>query len=290
MRLSLIGAKMCFGSDASLVSDGPEALRSQGLGALLTHRLSLRHPPSWLMIEPLEEPGLPREAQAAHFFRQLEAACRRELSRGNLPIVIGGDQSCSIASLAAASKRAAGQDRSFGALWIDARLDAHTPDSSPTGDLRGMALARLLGYGAADPLEPPALEGSRVCALGARSHEEGEEELLLEAGAKIVWAPLDREESLARLFQEALRFLGRNDELAVSVDLSAIDPMDLPAVDLPEPGGLPLLEFLSAARASARRMREPFCLIEISEYNPSLDPTGSGAETVCEIIAALLGH
>lgn len=288
MRLSLIGARSGLGALDRRVSAGPDELRRQGLAQLLARRVALERAPEWIMVTPMDEPRLPKSARAELFERQLEAVCRRELSRGALPVVIGGDRSCARASLSAAARRSAAARQSFGALWIDARLRAHTAESSPDSPPEDRALADLLGRGSMEA--PRALEGPRLCALGARSHEEGEESLLRAAGAKIIWADPTSPEGLARDFQEALRFLGRSDALAVSVGLGVLDRADMPAAGFEEPNGLRLLELISAARSSARRMREPFCLIEVSDYNPALAPGFQGAQALCELIAAFLGH
>uniref|UniRef100_A0A914RIV4 Arginase n=1 Tax=Parascaris equorum TaxID=6256 RepID=A0A914RIV4_PAREQ len=64
--------------------------------------------------------------------RQLASTVHRWIMLNEHPVVIGGDHSCAIGTWSglAAALRDKGN---IGLIWLDAHLDAHTPDTSETG-------------------------------------------------------------------------------------------------------------------------------------------------------------
>ncbi len=209
------------------------------------------------------------------------ALCAQVVGDGDFPLIIGGDH-----SIAAATWRGVGQalGQAPGLLWIDAHLDAHTPTTSLSGNLHGMPVAALLGYGDSvlSGVSGPALAPARLVLLAGHSYEAPELALLKSLGVTIHLLPDIREHGLAALVDEACRHFG-DLPWGVSLDVDALDPACAPGVSTPVPGGLLPEELLDGIRGICRR---PGCVaFEIAEFNPArdqADQTRRLIESICQ--------
>ena len=73
--------------------------------------------------------------------QRLQDQTAKALEEGFYPIVLGGDHSQAIGSISGMKK--VYPDAKI--VWIDAHIDANTPESSPSGNAHGMPLTYLAG-------------------------------------------------------------------------------------------------------------------------------------------------
>lgn len=280
-EIRLIGAAIGRGAPDARCAQGPAFLEALGLARRLQAAgLSV----AWQ--EMIQEPAGVQDALpvVAHVCRQLAAAVRREAGHG-LPVVIGGDHSCAIGTWSGVTA-AAGQP--IGLLWLDAHLDAHTPQTTPSGALHGMPLACLLGHGAPELVEIARAGGllapQWVCLVGVRSWEPGERALLDALGVRIYFMEEIRRRGLAPVFREALARVGQAPGgYGITLDLDALDPQDAAAVGSPAPGGVRRNELL---RCLAGRSADPqLRALEIAEFNPALPGAAASAGLVIDLLA-----
>jgi arginase len=172
---------------------------------------------------------------------------------------------------------------------MDAHMDAHTPQTTPSGMLHGMPLACLLGNG--DPRlaarESSALDPRRVCLVGVRSFEGGEAALLERLGVRVFLMREVERRGLEKVMDEALA-IARDGTggFGISLDLDALDPRDAPGVGIAVPGGIRGIEL---SRALARLKQDPaLAAFEIAEYNPYRDRQRTTARLIGEIVLSLL--
>jgi ornithine--oxo-acid transaminase len=211
------------------------------------------------------------------------------LARGDdLLVVIGGDHAIAPGTWAGVRQALGGK---LGLIWIDAHLDAHTPQTSHTGNLHGMPLAALLGQGPKAFVqvtgETPILDAATVVVLGVRSFEAEEAALLDRLGVRVVAMDEVRRRGLGQVFAEAVETAARNTAgFGISLDLDVIDPHAAPGVNTPVAHGIQagdLIEALRALRADARLKA-----VEIAEYNPALDSADATLNLLLDLLAALL--
>jgi arginase len=168
-------------------------------------------------------------------------------------------------------------------------MDAHTPETTPSGMLHGMPVACLLGYG--DPrlaaAGPNVLDPGRVCLVGVRSFEDGEAALLARLGVKVIHMQEVRRRGLAAVMAEALAIArGGAAGYGVSLDLDALDPRDAPGVGIAVPGGI---RPAALRQALAHLAHDPSLVaLEIVEYNPYCDRNGMTARVVEDVVGSLL--
>ncbi len=238
----------------------------------------------------------PSPASTADNLKAVHNVCKRLaqrvegiVRRGDIPIVLGGDHSCAVGTWkgAACSLRPRGP---LGLIWIDAHLDAHTPQTSPSGMLHGMPLACLLGCG--DPLltglaDGITLQPQHVCLIGVRSFETGEAALLRKLAVRVFFMHEVARRGFDAVLREALAIVQRGTAgFGVTIDLDAVDPRDAPGVGTPSPGGIRAGELVAALTQLAHH---PGLIgAEIAEYNPSRDRHSATAGLIVDALDAML--
>lgn len=226
---------------------------------------------SWhKMVTPKKGDVKDRCAAIANLNRQLAAAAYSLAQREPFFLSVGGDHSCAIGTW---SGVAAAKKEPIGLLWIDAHMDAHTHETTETGNIHGMPLAALLGYGDARLTQIahpfPKLYPQNTALIGIRSFESGEAELLRRLNVRIFFMDEVKKRGLDVVMKEARDLVTRNTVgYGVSFDLDSIEPSHIQAVGTPEPGGIDPDEMLAAF--SLFKTLPPLAF-ELVEYIPALD-------------------
>ena len=203
----------------------------------------------------------------------LAGQVQRSIEASHRFAVFSGDHSSAVGIWSGARETLAEQE-SLGLIWIDAHMDSHRPETSPSGAYHGMPLACLLGHGPAEltaiNYPAPVLLPQNVVLVGIRSYEAEEHALLSRLGVHIYYIEEIRERGLAVVMREAHgRVTQQSRQFGISIDLDAIDPGDAPGVGSPELGGIHGDELIAALAMVADDER--LLGIEVSEYNPSHD-------------------
>lgn len=216
----------------------------------------------------------------------------KTLASDEFPLIIGGDHSIAVGTWNGVHQYLQKQgDLPLGLLWIDAHMDAHVPETTPSGAWHGMPVAGLLGFG--DPKmaqlkgTDPVLAPENVCLIMSRSYETGELELLKKLGVKIYYMDEVKKRGIAPVFKEAFELISRNTKkIGVSLDLDCVDPKEAPGVGSPEEGGASASELLEALKTF--RTKENLIAFEIVEYNPERNHLRQTAELCYQMIRAIL--
>jgi len=283
--IMIIGAASGAGAPDPACAEGPEALRRYHV----FHATPLQHV-EWdaILRVPREAQDTPLHAVAALSMR-LAAEVETVLRAGHFPLVVGGDHSCAIGTWSGVHRVFADQGP-IGLIWIDAHMDSHTFATTPSGQIHGMPLACLLGYGEAalTAIDGPEakLRPEHVCLIGVRSFEAGEAALLHRLGVRVFDMDEVRRRGLSEVFDEALAIVQHGTAgFGVSVDLDALDPEEEPGVGTPVPGGLCRAEL--AAALSHLRGEPAFVAMEIVEYNPRRDRGHATADAAGALVDAI---
>ena len=295
-EIDLIGVPMDLGANRRGVDMGPSALRYAGVAAALT-RMGHRVRETGDVAVALPEQGRVGDP-SARYAREIARTCRRLADRvarsvreRRVPLVVGGDHSIAIGT---AVGLAEGGCR-FGLLWVDAHADINTPQTSPSGNVHGMALAAMLGLEPAGMMEPalscrarPPASADRVAIVAVRDVDPGERLTLRETGIAVyTMAEIDRRGAAAVIDAALEHLLARCDGLYVSFDLDALDPAVAPGVGTPKEGGLTYREghliLETVAQTGALRA------FEVVEINPILDVANRTAQIACELIGSAFG-
>ena len=297
MIVHVLGVPMDLGSGRRGVDMGPSAIRIAGLDARLRELGHTVVDDGDITIRNMEElkVGDVRARYLAEIARAAGVACRkveRIMSRGHFPLVLGGDHSIAVGTVSGIAAYCRREGKKLGLLWVDAHGDINTPDSSPSGNIHGMPVAALLGFGP-DKLTGIGgkfrkLDPANVALVGIRSLDEGEKHRLKEVGVQVhTMADIDRH-GIHRVMKKALaRVTGGTDCVHVSFDLDAVDPTVAPGVGTPVKGGLDyreahlIMELLNDSGAMTS--------LELVEVNPILDQGNTSAAFAVELVQSAFG-
>lgn len=275
----ILGACSGWGAQIRDCEQGPEVLLEAGLFEdLKAAGLPIGQAE---MIHPRQKAAevhipLPRSLPLIHEFNlRLAQAVSRTIDQGEFPLVFGGDHANAVGVWnGVRSARLKRSPLPMGLIWIDAHMDGHIPETSPSGAWHGMPVASLLGYGEPEMAcllgNRPVLSPEHLVFIGVRSFEEGEAALLEKLNVKIYFIEEVKRRGLETVIQEALQRVTKNTGgFGVSLDLDVVDPQDAPGVGSPEPGGVGAEELLSALPLLGQDPR--LLALEMVEYNPLRD-------------------
>jgi arginase len=231
--------------------------------------------------------------EIAEVAKRTAGLVEKSLADGSLPLVLGGDHSLSIGTVAALARHYRREGKSIGVIWVDAHADMNRPETTPSGNIHGMSLAVLLGHGhpRLTTICPggPALRPENVTLLAARDLDPGEKQLIRDLGVRIFTMSEIDERGIGVCMDEALARAGAGTAgFHLSFDLDALDPREAPGVGTPVKGGLTYREgHLVCEKAAAT---ERLLSLEIVELNPVLDHQNHTARLGVGLVASALGQ
>ncbi|SFW41452.1 arginase [Luteibacter sp. UNCMF366Tsu5.1] len=293
--VALIGVPTDIGAGHRGSSMGPEALRVARLGERLAKRGmhvvdrgNLSGP-----LNPWQPPtdGYRHLPEAAQWNTSLHEAVYAELTEGRLPIVLGGDHCLAIGSISAVARHCRDAGKKLRVLWLDAHADFNTSQITPSGNIHGMPVACLCGYGP-DVLTHiggtvPATTPDVFRQIGIRSVDEGEKRFVHEVGVDIYDMRYIDEIGIKAAMEEALAGVDETTHLHVSFDVDFLDPSIAPGVGTTVRGGPNYREAQLVMEMIADTGRVGS--LDIVELNPAYDKRNQTAKLAVDLVESLFG-
>lgn len=293
-EISIIGVPLDLGQTRRGVDMGPSAIRY----AQLHERIENLAYNVEDLGDILVDRSLVKEEHTEHNLKNLKSVkdtCEKlavevdEVIKSNrMPLVLGGDHSIAIGTLAGVSKHY----NNLGLIWFDAHGDLNTAETSPSGNIHGMSLAVSLGHGHELLTKIggyfPKVKPENVIIIGARDLDEGERAIIKELGIKVYTMHEVDKLGMTKVMEETIDHLKECDGVHLSLDLDGLDPIHVPGVGTPVPGGITYreghlaMEMLSDA--------DIITSIEFVEVNPILDEKNKTAIVAVALIGSLLGE
>ena len=293
MKVGILGAPADMGQERRGVDMGPSAIRIARLGEGL-EALGLKVE-DYGNIQVADMATAPMGDAKVRYLTDVVKQCELIAAkvsncakRGFFPLVLGGDQSASIGTFAGLAK--SGTDR--GVIWLDAHGDFNTPRTTPSGNIHGMALAAILGYGhpkltQLGGVAPKAVEKNTVL-IGGRSFDPLEAKAISRSKMTVFTMREIDELGMKKVMQEAVQLAGSGvSQVHLSFDVDAMDPREAPGTGTPVKGGLTYREAHLAMEMLYDSKRVTSA--EFVEVNPMLDIENHTAELVVELVLSLLG-
>ncbi len=296
----IIGAPMDFGANRRGVDMGPSAIRYAGLSDTLEAAgvgctdvgdLQIPH------AEERDPDANPPKAGEAKFLQEIADVCTRltdmvaeTVEVGDVPLVLGGDHSVAMGSLAGSA-----QAGPLGVLWFDAHADINTPESSPSGNVHGMPLAGALGRGIFGEMawaQTPSVRESSIAYIGLRSLDTDERTAITDSEMTAFTMTEIDQRGITAVVDDALEVVtSGTDGIHLSLDLDWLDPQTAPGVGTPVRGGVTYreahaaMERVSAVDEEAEILRS----MDVVEVNPILDQHNETATLATELTASVFG-
>jgi len=293
--ISIIGVPMDLGQMRRGVDMGPSAIRYAGVVERLERLeydiddlgdIEITRP---TREEIAKDQNLKNLEKVSEANEKLAATVDEVINAGRFPLVLGGDHSIAIGTLAGVAKHY----QNLGVIWYDAHGDLNTADTSPSGNIHGMPLAASLGLGHKRLTDifgyGPKIKPENIVIIGARSLDDGEKELIKKLGIKVyTMHEIDRI-GMTKVMEETIAYLkDKTDGVHLSLDLDGLDPHDAPGVGTPVLGGISYRE-----SHLAMEMLEESKLItsaEFVEVNPILDDKNKTASVAVALMGSLFGE
>ena len=296
--ITILGVPVEAGAGVPGAAMGPAMLRAAGiakslrdLGRDIEDRGDLAPPAP--IHAPAPEGKANRFAHVAAWARLLARETYAVERSGRTPIVLGGDHSLAMGSIGGVARHAAEAGRELFVLWLDAHSDFNTAQTSPSGNMHGMALAMLCGEPGLEAVfgdEPHGLiDPGRLHLFGIRSINSGERRLLQDRGVDVVdMRRLDEDGFAVSIRRIIDRVRARNGLLHVSLDVDFLDPMIAPGVGTAVPGGATYREAHLVMELLYESGLKPS--LDLVELNPFLDERGKSALLLVDLTASLFGR
>jgi arginase len=291
--LSIISVPLDLGAGRRGVNLGPDAILKAGLQRKLTN-LGIKYVNEGEIHIPISSKGqtdsqLKNLAEIVTVNTQLSEQITRIVAKGNFPLILGGDHSIAIGSLAGLAPHY----ENLGVIWFDAHSDLNSEDSSPSGNIHGMSLAVGLGKGNSRltriQTKGPYIKPEHVVIIGARQLDPEEKEYIRASGITcFTMHDIDRK-GMAYVVEKAIEILKEHtDGIHLSFDVDSLDPSVAPGTGTPVQGGVSYRE----AHFALELLHESGLITsaEFVEVNPTLDADNKTAVLTVGLICSLLGQ
>jgi arginase len=293
MDIDLIGCPMDLGQMRRGVDMGPSALRAallekriEALGHNLRDLGDIDTPE--VETRKLRNPQLRYLEEIVRICESLAKKVEKSARAGHFPLVLGGDHSIVMGTVAGLTKAKGPQ----GCIYIDAHGDFNTMDTTPSGNIHGMGLAACMGLGHSKLVNiggvKPKLRAENVALIGVRELDEGERELIKKSEIYVATMRDIDEKGIGRVMRDAIeRARDGTRGVHVTLDVDVLEPREAPGTGTPVPGGLTFREaHLAMEVLSERNIATSFELVEV---NPLLDTGNRTAELSVGLIESLVG-
>jgi len=303
---NVISAPMTYGQPYVGTDCGPQGLKDRGLRSKLSslgwrvkdtttidfEDFNVAHKP------PANHQAARNSLIVGQGTQRLAKEVETTIENGEFPLILGGDHSIALGSVAAVMKAHPG----VGIIWVDAHADLNTPDSSPSGNMHGMPIGLLMdGVTDVEDLPPgcewvkdyPRLSPESIVYVGLRDVDTEERKLIRKHSIKAFTMTDIDHYGIGSVMDNALEYLLQKDPnrpLHLSYDIDAVDPKYAPATGTAVRGGLTFREahFVAEMVAASGNLASA----EIVELNPNLSNEGGADETVdlgLQIITSFMG-
>jgi len=293
VRVGILGVPLDLGASLRGTDMGPSAIRYAGLADALG---AIGHTVTEFGNVTVPVAGQIHGAAPLRYLDEIVSVCERVadavgglMDAGQVPLVLGGDHSLALGTLAAVGRR----HPDVGLIWMDAHGDFNTPETSASGNIHGMPLAAIVGRG--DPALVnvgglhPKVQESQTALVGARDLDPGERLALRESAVTVLTMKEIDELGIADVIRQALQVASGNGSrpLHLSLDMDVVDPIRAPGVGTSVDGGLNFRE----AHLAMELISQSGALVsmEIVECNPIRDQENRTGRLAAGLAASAFG-
>jgi arginase len=293
MRVRVIGVPMDLGADRRGVDIGVSAIRYANLNTRLRSLGHSVHDIGNLVVpqpesQPLGNSKLKYLEPIVQVCEELANVVTDTLQSGEFPLVLGGDHSIALGSIAGVTR----VHKNVGVIWIDAHADFNTYESTPSGNIHGMILAASAGIGESRLTNiggwSPKVNTQNIVIVGARDLDPAEQVRLRDHAIRVFTMSDIDQKGISEVMRQAISIAGQsNDGLHLSLDMDALDPKEAPGVGTPVKGGLTYREAHLAMEMIADSKQ--LVAMDVVEVNPILDRENATAQLAVELVLSALG-
>jgi arginase len=293
IQATLLGVPLDLGAKNLGVDVGPEAFRYQKIIEKLTQAgIDITDAGNVTVAARADlkarDPKLRYLDEIVRVSKELATATATTISKQRRMIALGGDHSINLGVVSGAAKAL---DGDLGLIYLDAHGDMNTPETTLTGNIHGMHLAALLGFGPEDLTTvsgpSPTIATNNLLHIGGCDFDQAELDLVAHEKLHTFSMRDVLSYGLAPLFKQIDELKSRVSNIWISLDLDCIDAVYAPGAGMPNKRGLTYREIVTIAEYIGQEC--PVVGIDVVEYNPLQDVDHKTAELGIELIAKFLG-
>jgi arginase len=284
---ALVGVPLYTLAGYKGMGEAPASLRKAGLGRVLGDPIEMGN----IELPQLRKDVTEGKVKNLSHFKDSTSTIYNTMKsvQAGQVFVLGGECSVTVGALAGLSEVFSGKP---GMLWMDAHADFNTPETSPSGYIGGMCLAMACSRSQALGLDLGghgyALGEERLVLVGSRALDPPEIAAFNASPAKLFTAQQVKKTGAADVAEEAARHLeNRSDWIVCHLDVDVIDPVLIPSVNYPTPGGLTIEETTKIVKTLMKT--EKTKVLELAAYNPAKDKRGSSAKKIVDLMKEIFG-
>lgn len=292
MDINIIGVPIFYGADKRGPEFGPAKLREKNLVSVIgkdNHRVfdfgDLFVPVVKEYNKFFSHPRMKYLDPIIQVNNNLAHIVYSSIMGGSFPLIIGGDHSIGLGSIAGVSRTG----RNFAVIWMDAHGDINTQETTESGNVHGMSLAKAMGIGYAD-LTDVYFKGRKIAPenvfiVGARDLDQGEYDLIKEKNLNVYTTKRIKEYGIERVINELLQTLkSKNiDSIHLSFDIDFVDAEFVPGTGTAVGNGISVQETETALKMIAETKLVKS--MDFVELNPLLDKNDMTAELSIDLLS-----
>lgn len=288
--LSIISIPSELGSDARGLAATPAYLLSHGLEkriAALGVRVSKTSVPCPAPRGVELQSKTKNLKEVVEVSRESCRAVAQSAGRGDFLVTLGGDHSISIGTIAGATRA----HKKLGVIWIDAHPDANTDETTLSGNIHGMPVAALMGYGSPELTAiggpAPKILPEHFLYIGLKDLDQAEIDFIRRHHIAAITMHDIAAHALQPVFAAIDALRRKVDRIWVSMDIDSIDEMYSPGVAMNSKDGLTRREVVAIANYLGKTAA--LAGVDIVEMVPEKDVDGKTAQLAIELVINFLG-
>ncbi|SDK82120.1 arginase [Natronincola ferrireducens] len=297
MDINIIGVPIYYGADKRGPEYGPEKLREKKVASILSKHNHQVYDFGNIYVPEVKpynkfysHGNLKYLESIVEVNRNLAHSVYSSLKAESFPLVIGGDHSIALGSISGVSRAY----NNFAVIWMDAHGDINTHDTSESGNIHGMPLAKAMNVGYEDLtniyFEGQKVNPENVFILGARDLDDGEVQLIKEMDLNVYSADEINEKGIHIVIQQVMdRLKSKNIEAVhLSFDLDFIDAKYVPGTGTPVSLGVNIEDTKTALKMLAES--QLIKSMDFVELNVLLDKNDVTADLAIHLLDWTFKH
>jgi len=290
-QISILGVPSHWGVGIKALTKGPKIFRKYGIIEKLSSAGFEVHDEK--DIDCFSNKNVSDKSSRMRFIDEIHKVSKSTsdkvceiIKEGRIPVVLGGDHSVEIGAISGAAKALKGN---IGVVYIDEHGDLNTGITTDTGNIHGMALTAVMGFGdkKISAISGVAVPKENVVHVGAEKFDPQEEEFINAERIKVVKLAEIINDGMRPVIKAIEELSKRVDGVWVSLDIDSIEMAYAPAVTMPDGYGLTYREISTLARYIG--LHVPIIGLTVAEYNPTFEKDNKTLDLVIELIASFLG-
>ena len=297
MQIDIISAPMSYGCDKPGCELAPDKIKESGINEILNKLGYKTNNLEKIEYSHISEENKFKDSKNMKYLssiielnEKLAKQTQQALNQNNIALILGGDHSIAMGSIAGASSTV--ELDKFGVIWIDAHGDLNTEETSSSKNVHGMPLAASMDIGNKSLTniheDRKKVKPNNVYHIGARDLDQGEIDLIKSIDINMYTTKTIRQIGIDNILDDVIQKIKqkRLDKIHLSFDIDFISGEYVVGTGTRVNNGFNIEEtkhILSRICSELPNIKS----IDIVELNPKLDINEQTSKITIDIIETI---